>query len=472
MIRRPLGLRIRARLALVFTLLVGVIVLLVGVATYQLLRQSLLAEIERDVEQRAEAFAGARAVPPYSGSPYDLDTFGAPDVFLQVVGPDGEVLARSGNLGERSLPTPDAARSGDVVEVRLDGRPLMLTAEPLADRGWVVLARSPSTTYQALSTLRGLLIVVVAGALLITAVASWLYARAALRPVDRLVAAARAVRDSRDLAMRVDHAGPPDEVGRLAATFNEMLAELQDAHRSLDLSNQRLRQFLADCSHELRAPLTRIRSSIDLLSRIDNDSDIDDTDEATRSRTLADMAADTDRMARMVRQLLILARADAGATITLRPIRLADTLAAAYRQAHRASNGLTLRYDADAVDDVTVLGDAEHLEQLWLILLDNAIKFTPSPGEVRLTATRAGDRHIRIDVTDTGLGVCPEDQPKVFDRFYRGRNASAATGTGLGLAIAAWIADQHRGTITLYSTPHAGSRFSILLPLAPASAQA
>jgi signal transduction histidine kinase len=243
-----------------------------------------------------------------------------------------------------------------------------------------------------------------------------------------------------------------------------MLAELQDAHRSLDLSNQRLRQFLADCSHELRAPLTRIRSSIDLLSRI-NDTGIDDTDEATRSRTLADMAADTDRMARMVRQLLILARADAGANLTLRPIRLADTLVAAYRQADRAGNGLTLRYDGDGVDDVTVLGDAEHVEQLLLILLDNAIKFTPGPGEVRLTATRAGDRHIRIDVTDTGLGICQEDQPKVFDRFYRGRNASAATGTGLGLAIAAWIADQHHGTITLNSTPHVGSRFSVLLPL-------
>jgi two-component system OmpR family sensor kinase len=453
-------LTLRARLAIVFTVLVGVILVLVGVATNQLLRQSLLAEIERDVAHRAAAF---RATPP--APPYVLDTFGAPDVFLQLAEPDGTTLARSGSLGDRVLPLPDAARRGEVVEVRVGGRPLFLTAAPIGEGRYVVVARSPMTTYGALRTLRNLLTGVVSGAVLLTALSSWLYARGALRPIGQVVAAARSVRDSRDLSRRVPPRGSGDEVGQLVETFNEMLAELEDAYRSLDASNQRMRQFLADCSHELRAPLARIRSTVDVLGRLDEP----DTDDAAfRSRALADVAADTDRMARMVRQLLILARADAGATIDRRPVVLADIVAAACRQAARMTNGVTLVPPApDSVAGAEVLGDSDHLEQALLILLDNAFKYTVPPGEVRVD-TRRENQHARIDVIDTGLGVPPEDRARIFERFYRGRNATAATGTGLGLAIASWIATQHGGTIELFGAPGDGSCFSLRLPLATA----
>jgi signal transduction histidine kinase len=451
---------IRVRLAAVFTLLVAVILVGVGVATYKLLRQSLLDEIERDVARRATTFRLADPRPPY-----DLDVFGAPDVFLQVVDGDGGVLARSGNLGERVLPLPEAARRGEVVEVHVAGRPLFLTAAPLDAGGQVIVARSPITTYGALRTLRQLLGSVIAGAVLITAVASWLYARAALRPIDRVVEAARVVRDSRDPTRRVPHRGPADEVGRLVATFNEMLTELADAQSSLDRSNQRLRQFLADCSHELRAPLTRIRSTVDLLGRLDDTGG----DEAFRSRALGDVAAETDRMARMVRQLLILARADAGATIEPRPVRLGDVVDAACRQAERMADGVTfVPPPPGALDDAVVHGDADHLQQVVLILLDNAFKYTPPPGEVRVEADH-DDRWVRITVADTGLGVPAEDAERIFDRFYRGRNSTAATGTGLGLAIARWVTEQHHGRIELDSTPN-GSRFTVRLPLGAAAA--
>ncbi len=451
---------IRVRLAAVFTLLVAVILVAVGVATYQLLRQSLLDEIERDVARRATSFRLADPQPPY-----DLDVFGAPDVFLQVVDGGGSVVARSGNLGERVLPLPDAARRGQVVEVHVAGRPLLLTAAPLDADRHVVVARSPVTTYRALRTLRTLLAGVITGAVLITALASWLYARAALRPIDRVVEAAREVRDSRDPTRRVPHRGPADEVGRLVATFNEMLAELADAHASLDRSNQRLRQFLADCSHELRAPLARIRSTVDLLGRLGDTETTDDA--AFRARALDDVAAETDRMARMVRQLLILARADAGATIEPRPVRLGEVLKAACRQAERMTNGVTFVPPPDgALDDAIVHGDADHLQQVVLILLDNAFKYTPPPGEVRVEADR-DDQTARITVADTGLGVPAEDTDRIFDRFYRGRNSAAATGTGLGLAIARWVAEQHAGRIELTSTPD-GSRFTVRLPLTAA----
>src|SRR6266511_1785682 len=404
---------IRVRLAAVFTLLVAVILVAVGVATYQLLRQSLLDEIERDVARRATSFRLADPQPPY-----DLDGFGAPDVFLQVVDGGGSVVARSGNLGERVLPLPDAARRGQVVEVHVAGRPLLLTAAPLDADRHVVVARSPVTTYRALRTLRQLLAGVITGAVLITALASWLYARAALRPIDRVVEAAREVRDSRDPTRRVPHRGPADEVGRLVATFNEMLAAL-----------------------------ARIRSTLDFLGRRGDTETTDDA--AFRARALDDVAAETDRMARMVRQLLILARADAGATIEPRPVRLGEVLKAACRQAERMTNGVTFVPPPDgALDDAIVHGDADHLQQVVLILLDNAFKYTPPPGEVRVEADR-DDQTARITVADTGLGVPAEDTDRIFDRFYRGRNSAAATGTGLGLAIARWVAEQHAGRIEL-----------------------
>ena len=403
-------------------------------------------------------FAATSAEPPY-----DLDVFGAPDVFVQVVSDGGVVLARSGNLGSRTLPMPEAARRDEVVEVHADGRPLFLTAASLGGGRHVIVARSPITTYGALRTLRQLLSAVVAAAVLLTALASWLYARAALSPIDRVVDAAQQVRDSRDLTRRVPQRGPPDEVGRLVATFNDMLAELEQAYASLDRSNQQLRRFLADCSHELRAPLTRIRSTVDLLARTDEGDD-----EAFRSRALADVASETDRMARMVRQLLILARADAGAVIEPRPVRLDEVLAAACRQAERMADGLRLVSPTpSAVAGAVVQGDADHLTQALLILLDNAFKYTPPPGEVRVHADR-DESQARITVADTGLGVPAEDADRIFERFQRGRNAGNITGTGLGLAIARWIADQHHGQLELDSSP-SGSRFTLTLPLASAA---
>jgi two-component system OmpR family sensor kinase len=450
---------IRARLAVAFTLVVSAILVLAGLVTYELLRQSLLSEIGRDVSLRANTFRLANTEPPY-----DLDVFGAPDVFLQIVDAAGAVTARSGNLGERNLPLPPAAARGDVVEVHVADRPLFLTAAPLRDGGQVIVARSPITTYGALRTLRTLLGGVVAGAAVLTALASWLYARIALRPIDRVVDAAREIRDSRDLTRRVPPRGSRDEVGRLVEMFNEMLTELHAAQNSLDRSNQQLRQFLADCSHELRAPLTRVRSAIDLLDRLGADAG-SPSDAELRSRTLADIAAETDRMARMVRQLLILARADAGATIEPRPVRLANVLEAACQQAERMSDGVTLIPPRlGPLGDATVLGDADHLEQVLLILLDNAFKYTPAPGEVRIIAERDNGR-ATITISDTGLGIPDEDRDRVFDRFYRGRNGHVATGIGLGLAIARWVIEQHHGRIELTTTAHIGSCFTIELPL-------
>ncbi|MGH2349135.1 MAG: HAMP domain-containing sensor histidine kinase [bacterium] len=445
---------LRTRLALLLTLLVGVALAGAGIATYKLMRVGLLSEIERDVSRRAATFAGSHPAPPYN-----LDTFAAPDVFMQVVDPAATPVASSGNLGDRLLPLSDDVRAGRVVEAHVGGRPLYLTAAFLPDGGFVIVARSPVTIYAALSRLRQLLYLVAGAAVLAAGAVSWLVARGALRPVERVASAAAAVTRSRDLTQRVEYAGPSDEAGQLAATFNSMLAALQEATAQLDASNQRLRQFLADCAHELRAPLTLIVSNLDLLARVGP------TDPGFGAKALGDIREEADRMARLITQLLILGRADAGAIMTPRPVALAGVVANAVHQSRAMADGVHVTDAAgDALSGVMVNGNPDYLTQLLLILLDNACKYTPAGGAVRVEAAADGPT-VRLVIEDTGTGIDPGDVPRIFDRFYRGRNAAGTPGTGLGLAIAQWIVQQHGGRIAVDTTAGRGSRFTVFLPV-------
>lgn len=445
---------IRARLAALTTLLVGVTLILAGITTFRLLRYGLLAEIERDVVRRAATFAASNPHPPYF-----LDVFAAPDVFLQVVDARGVPVAGSGNLGGRVLPLTDQMRSGQVVEARVGARPLFLTAAALPGDAYIIVARSPVTIYGALRQLRGLLYAVIGGALVLAGILSWIVARAALRPVEGVAAAAEAVTRKRDLHQRVTYAGPPDEVGRLALTFNAMLAELEAAYQQLDESNQHLRQFLAECAHELRTPLTLITTNLDLLARTGQ------ADPTFAEQALADIRGEADRMARLITQLLILGRADTGAQIAKKPVLLSEAIDDVYRQGQLTAAGIRLiNAVGDTVAGIVVHADPDYLKQLLLILVDNACKFTPPSGEVRIDAA-VENGHVRVLVSDTGTGIDPRDLPHIFDRFYRGRNAAGITGTGLGLAIARWVVEQHGGTIEVESTVGRGSRFAIRLPL-------
>lgn len=442
------------RLALFYMVLVGCTLTLVGTATYQLLRHGLLTEIERDVLRRATVFAASNAA-----APYHLDVFAAPDVFFQVVDATGTPLASSGNLGSRVLPLSEQARARRVVEARVGGRPLYLTAARLPGGRFVVVARSPVTIYGALGELRSLLFVIVGGALLLTGTLGWLFARTVVSPLERIVAAAEAVKAGRDLHQRVSHTGPQDEIGRLAATFNAMLTELEGVYQHLDESNQRLRQFLADCAHELRAPLTLMLSNLDLLAKVGY------SDPAFQVQALADIRSEAHRMARMITQLLILSRADAGGQAAAEPILLGEVVADACRQEQGTVEGVRFISTAPhALGDAVVAGNSDYLKQLFLILVDNAVKYSRPGGEVTVDGALA-DGHALVTISDKGTGIDPQDLPHIFKRFYRGKNAAGTTGSGLGLAIAQWVAEQHGGRIEVVSTPGEGSRFTVVLPV-------
>jgi heavy metal sensor kinase len=274
----------------------------------------------------------------------------------------------------------------------------------------------------------------------------------ALSPIDRLTRLARRI-SAEDLSQRLDLRLPDDEVGRLARTFDEMIARLEDAF-------QRQRQFTADASHELRTPLTAIKGQAEVaLSR--------PRDAVAYREVLQAVNEEVDRLIRMVGSLLTLARADAGQiSIASEPVSLGDLVDAAVEQVHPMAEKHSLGLRVVSGPSVVLQADEDLLLQLLLNLLDNAIKCTPSGGQVTV-GWRVNDREIELQVRDTGVGIGPEHLPHIFDRFYRADKARsrAEGGAGLGLSISRWIAEAHGGSISVWSEPGQGTTFTVTIPL-------
>jgi signal transduction histidine kinase len=272
-------------------------------------------------------------------------------------------------------------------------------------------------------------------------------AQTALAPIDSITRTAQGIVRRQDLSRRIPIDGPPDEVGRLSATINEMLDRVEALF-------ERQRQFLADASHELRTPLTTLRGEIELMDRAQR---ID-------PEGLEAMAQETERMARMVNDLLLLARADTGLEMRLATVAVEEVMAEVARQSRTLSpaHPITLA----TLEPVSVTGDRDRIKQLVLILVDNAVTHTPAGTEISLGLAQAAGGGATITVSDNGPGIPLADQPRVFDRFYRVDKARSRSsgGTGLGLSIAQWIATAHAGSIRLDSTPGLGTRFTISLP--------
>ncbi len=409
---------IRTRLALWFTLILAVMLGAFSVTVYQVTRASLLGEIDRDVRQRAAAIA--LKVRPADGETGlrvpDLDVFTAPDTYLELLDARGRVLARSGNLGTRILPLSQAAVAADRVdEVRIGGLVLVVYARPVltsaAVQGYVVVARAPRTIYQAVDRLRGVLYPGAALALALGGLAAWLLTRQAMRPLEDLASTAAAIAAAQDHTRRLVRPRSSDEIGRLTTTINGMLQALEESYRQVQALNDLQRQFLADVSHELRTPLTIMLSSLDVVGKV-GESDPD-----FQARALADMRVEADRMARMVTQLLLLARTDAGTAVARRPLLPADILADVCRQIGPTEGKATLTCEGlDRLEGTVVLGNHDYLTQLFLILLDNAFKYTAADGSVTITAAPQGES-VTVAVVDTGVGINAHDLPHIFERF-------------------------------------------------------
>ena len=277
-----------------------------------------------------------------------------------------------------------------------------------------------------------------------------LLARGLTRPLREMASASRAMARG-DYGVRVDEGGR-DEVGELARAFNAMAAELAETDR------QR-RDLVANVSHELRTPITALRANLENI--VDGVQPADGEEAVMRT-----MLAQTERLGRLVEQLLDLSRLESQATpFEARPFVVADVLEQTAREARlHAPDGVV--FVVDAPPQLRAAGDPERIHQVVANLVQNAVRHTPVPGTVRLAAGAGGRGRVRIEVDDEGPGIPPEEADRVFERFYRADASRAAdgSGAGLGLAIARWIVDLHGGDIRAERRQPTGCRMVLTLP--------
>jgi len=383
--------------------------------------------------------------------------------YLQVRDEQGNWIYRAGFLEKNNVPVPFISDLQNRLfeDRRIGGHPFRFVSDviPVNGRRFVVQTAIPEgDIIGTLHSFRrnlvwwGLIILLFA-----SAVGFWL-SRKALSPVDAITRTARNI-NAGNLGNRLEQLTTGDELQRLSDTLNEMLTRIEEAFK-------RVSQFTADASHELRTPISLMRTEAEIALR--KSRDIDEYQEALRH-----ILIEAERMTVLIEKLLSLARADAGReTLDMRPVNLREIVGLVVKD-WRLTVG---EHHLDLVDQVMqgnvfIRGDRAALNRLFNILIDNAVKYTPTPGTINLRLERV-EGNVIFSVADTGIGIREEEHEHIFERFYRVDKARSREqgGAGLGLAIARWIVDQHGGSIQVKSHLGKGSAFIVALPVDPALA--
>lgn len=468
---------LRGRLTLWYCAVLTIVLAVFGISLYLLVRLQLLQHYDpelRDTARRVEDVLSRREDCEHLASDQldDLNQFARLILFHAVEG-DRKIFYRSPDLASLRVARDLAERSdflkreasfqtypGPLVSFRVYTLPYRSRA---GRQGLIRVIESLGDVENPLARLRlALFLLTPLGVFASSAVGYWLAGRA-LAPVDQVTRLAREIEASQ-LSRRLPKPSARDEIGRLAETFNQMIARLE-------ASFEAMKRFTADASHELRSPLTTMRGTIDVALGQPRET------EQYRS-ALASVGEEVDRLRRIVEGLLVLARADAGRLpLEHEDVRL-DVLAAEVVESFQeraASSGLALI--ASAAAPVTVKGDERWLRQLAFNLVENAVKFSAAlphengEAEVRVEVT-AANGVARLAVADSGPGIPESDLTRVFERFYRAdwaRTHGPKDGFGLGLAIASWIVKSHGGGIEAQRRTEGGTRMVATLPLARAT---
>jgi two-component system, OmpR family, sensor kinase len=474
-----LSLRSRVLAAAVALVVAGLTV--AGVATYAFLRSFLLNRVDQQLLVAAE-FPAANALREKiqygrsdHGSPPGLIPSRTYCAFVDSAGRTRVETALGPFEGTPPRPVLPSGLPGSAGAAGSDTRYFTTGSAGPSYRGIALAATMtegavPGTVVIAIpltdvnGTLHRLLLVelgVAAAVLVAVGAASWWLIRLGLRPLDRMAATAGAIAGG-DLSRRVQPEDDRTEVGRLGRALNTMLGQIEASFRQQRASEERLRRFIGDASHELRTPITSIRGYAELFRRgaAERPEDLD-----LAMRRIEDEGA---RMGVLVDDLLLLARLDQGRPLERRPVDLRTLVTDAVHDARAADPGRHVEFEADG--EARVLGDEMRLRQVVANVLENARTHTPpaTPVSVRL---RRADGSATIEVADRGPGLSSEDAERVFERFYRGdlSRSRARGGAGLGLSIAAAIVEAHGGRIRVWSIPGEGATFVVSLPLAQAS---
>jgi len=495
-----LGLRPSFRRRLAFTLTAVLLSLYAAVATVLYLGFAARewSRLDASLARTAVEIARSTRVTESLALPYqaillpDVDVFSFPNTFIEVVRPDGRVVARSLNLGDAVLPLPPEGvpDAEEYYTVRIGEAGFRVFALPLRvnDRiaGTLLVAASQAPVLETLAGIRRLL--VLAGAILAIGVAAQAtaFARRALAPAEAIARVLEEAARTGDFSRRIPYAGPEDEIGRLVVLTNRLLSRVQEAQAKSEEALARERQFVGDVSHALRTPLTALRGNVDLLSRALQKPE--DGPSAEALRELADeIGEDVERLVSLVDRLLSLARA-ASESAASDPFFVADHLEAAWE-------GILRRAGAPPATQLEVAADARRLlvrvpawelEEVLVLLLENAAKYAPDrPPGVALrrgspqTADAPDDVGVvwapeapgasegvwaELDVWDEGSGISADELPRIFRRFVRGRATGGVPGSGLGLALVRDLARHMGAYVRLASRPGSGTRVTLYLP--------
>jgi two-component system, OmpR family, sensor histidine kinase MprB len=456
---------LRARVGLLVAVGVGLAVALTSIAAYVTVRDQLHHKRDDALLARARAAVSSPLSDPRALAAIPPDALGAVDVRIGILPADGRGIVAPGGKPPPGDPAELAVARGTSREAIItgseDGQQFRVVAVPAGEGFALIFAQSTTEVEQTLDRL-GLVLLLVGG--VGVAIAAWAgaaIARAGLRPVERLTVAAENVAATQRLDAIAVHGS--DEIARLTAAFNAMLA-------ALAASRDRQRALVADAGHELRTPLTSLRTNLDLLAQ--NERQGGGLSNADRSEVLSDVRAQVTELSELVGDLVELAREDPPEPAR-EPVDLAEIVARAIeRVARRAPD---VRFDTEC-DPFVLSGDAAALERAVTNLLDNAAKWSPRPGVVRtrlyLDGTGVGGgRGGVLQVRDQGPGIDPADLPHVFDRFYRSAEARALPGSGLGLAIVRQAVERHGGTVEAAPADPAYGGGTVITVRLPASSQ-
>ena len=458
---------LRGRLIAWYTALLTATLAALGGTTLVLLDRSLRANVDSSLQSLAQAIAESVRRPSPLGPGLDemVESMLGPafaERFFRLLDPRGRPDPRLAPRGRAQLPL-----SAEALRNAAEGRetyetlalpsgvtaPLRILTMPVIEQGHVIDVVQVAASLEPVEMARSRFLLILLGlaplALLVAGVGGWFLARRALAPVDAMVDAARRI-EAEDLSRRIETADARDELGRLAAVLNDMLARLERSFAAVS-------QFSADAAHELRTPLTILKGEIEVALRSSPAA-------PEYQRVLASCLEEVDRLSALVEDLLFLARSEGGSVrVTQAPVNLAEVVAEVAPALQALADTAAVTLSIKPSGPAWVRGNASMLFRVIFNLGENAIKYTPAGAGVTITLSQSGNEVV-LEVRDTGPGIPPEDLPHIFDRFYRADRARGRGGFGLGLALVRSIVGLHGGRITVESTPGAGSCFRVVLP--------
>ncbi|CAM4095644.1 HAMP domain-containing sensor histidine kinase [Kibdelosporangium persicum] len=458
--RRRQRISLRSRVTLLAAICVAGAVALVSFGAYLTVQQNLYDQVDQNLRDRATNALNAPSLDFGDTNQTTVDALvqALSDVKFTIIDASGRQLIKppgmlpSYGAEERSV-AAGVREEHFRTDPRSDSRVFSIRIA-VGDRpAALVVAQRLQPTKQLLNDLALVLVLISGAGVVVAALAGTAVARTGLRPVERLTRATERVARTGDL--RPIQVSGDDELARLTHSFNTMLGAVSDAR-------DRQRSLVADAGHELRTPLTSLRTNLELLmaSEAPGAPTLSDEDKA---EIQDDLRGQLDELTTLIGDLVELAREE-GTQAVWEPVELVEVVEQALDRARRRAG--EIQFDV-SLQPWRLIGDAGTLERAVLNLLDNAVKFSPPDGIVRVRLGSAGDGFAVLEVADQGPGIADEDLPRVFDRFYRSQEARTLPGSGLGLAIVQQAALRHGGEVLAGRSPEGGALFSLRLPGMP-----